>query len=474
MVKPERVRTLHSHAYTSGPVLYWMSRDIRAEDNWALLYAQELARKENAPLIVLYNLAPAFLGGGLRQHAFKLQALKSVEALLKKKNIPFFICSGAQTEKDVVAFVEANGVGAVVTDFSPLKLPRAWVEYVRAHLTVPFYEVDAHNIVPCWIASPKQEFGAYTLRPKLHKLLREYLEEFPALHKHPHAYEGKVPAIDWDALMNAPGIDASVKPVDWIDGSHKSAEKALARFIEDGLSHYADERNDPNEHAQSNLSPYLHYGVLSAERIALSVLERLDAPIETILAKARNKAKVDPKKKLDLADHAGAYLEELIVRRELSDNFCFYNDHYDSVEGFPEWAKKSHAAHKGDKREYLYTIDQFEQGKTHEALWNAAQQEMVQTGKMHGYMRMYWAKKILEWTPSPAEAMRVAIYLNDKYELDGRDPNGYAGIAWSIGGVHDRAWFERPVFGQIRYMNANGCKAKFDTERYIAKWTGAS
>jgi deoxyribodipyrimidine photo-lyase len=474
MVKAERVRKLNSHIYKNGPVLYWMSRDIRAEDNWALLHAQELALAHDAPLLVLYNLAPGFMGGGLRQHAFKLQALESVEAQLKDKGIPFFLCSGKDTEKDIVAFVEQNGVGAVVTDFSPLRLPRAWVAYVRKHLEVPFYGVDAHNIVPCASASPKQEFGAYTLRPKLYKLLPEYLEEFSSLIPHPHAYTGKVPAIDWDALLHAKGIDASVAPVDWIDGSHKSAEAALARFIEDGLPRYADARNDPNENAQSNLSPYLHYGVLSAERIALAILERVDAPIETILAKAKNKAKVDPKKELDITDHAGAYLEELIVRRELSDNFCFYNEQYDSVEGFPEWAKKSHEAHKDDKREYLYTDEQFEQGKTHEALWNAAQLEMVKTGKMHGYMRMYWAKKILEWTPSPEEAMRVAIYLNDKYELDGRDPNGYAGIAWSIGGVHDRAWFERPVFGQIRYMNANGCKAKFDTDAYITKWTGAS
>ena len=296
MVKAERVRKLNSHIYKSGPVLYWMSRDIRAEDNWALLYAQELALAHDASLLVLYNLAPGFMGGGLRQHTFKLQALQGVEAQLKDKGIPFFLCSGKDTEKDIVAFVEQNGVGAVVTDFSPLRLPRSWVAYVRKHLEVPFYGVDAHNIVPCASASPKQEFGAYTLRPKLYKLLPVYLEEFSSLIPHPHAYEGYVPTIDWDALLHTKGIDESVAPVDWIDGSHKSAEAALAQFIEDGLPRYADRRNDPNENAQSNFSPYLHYGVLSAERIALAVLERVDAPIETILAKARNKAKVDPKK----------------------------------------------------------------------------------------------------------------------------------------------------------------------------------
>ena len=158
------------------------------------------------------------------------------------------------------------------------------------------------------------------------------------------------------------------------------------------------------------------------------------------------------------------------MRRELADNFCFYNEEYDSIECFPDWAKKTHEKHKNDPREFLYTKKQFEQGKTHDELWNACQNQMMQTGKMHGYMRMYWAKKILEWTKNREEAMNIAIYLNDTYELDGRDPNGYAGIAWSIGGVHDRAWFERPVFGQIRYMNYNGCKSKFDVISYIKKW----
>lgn len=470
MVKPERIRTLTSHRYVSGPVLYWMSRDIRAKDNWALLYAQELARTHKVPLLVLYNLAPGFLGGTLRQHTFKLEALQSVEQELVHKGIPFFIRTGAHTEKDIVSFVEEKKVGAVVTDFSPLRLPRSWVEYVRRHISVPLYGVDAHNIVPCWVASDKQEFGAYTLRPKLYKLLPEYLEDFPPLIKHAYPYDGAVPSIDWDALLADTSLDRSVLPVAHFKGDHASAQKALTRFLEEVLPRYGDKRNDPNEDAQSNLSPYLHYGVLAPQRIALSVLAHVDAPIEKVLANARNKAKVDLKKKLDLIDHAGAYLEELIVRRELSDNFCFYNEQYDSVEGFPEWAKKSHEAHKSDTREYVYTRAVFEKAQTHDPLWNAAQQEMLQTGKMHGYMRMYWAKKILEWTDSPEEAMKIAIYLNDKYELDGRDPNGYAGIAWSIGGVHDRAWFVRPVFGQIRYMNANGCKAKFDTDAYITRW----
>ena len=184
----------------------------------------------------------------------------------------------------------------------------------------------------------------------------------------------------------------------------------------------------------------------------------------------KNKAKVDENGPLELMDHASAFLEELIVRRELSDNFCFYNKNYDTVEGFPEWARKALDKERTTKREYLYTKEEFEQAKTHDELWNAAQMEMLVTSKMHGYMRMYWAKKILEWTESPEEALEVAIYLNDKYSLDGRDPNGYAGIAWSIGGVHDRSWFSRPVYGTVRYMARSGCDKRFDTKAYIAKW----
>jgi deoxyribodipyrimidine photo-lyase len=212
------------------------------------------------------------------------------------------------------------------------------------------------------------------------------------------------------------------------------------------LQEYDEKRNDPTENSVSNLSPYLHFGQISAQRVALEV--------------KKSQAKSEKK---------DSFLEELVVRRELSDNYCFYNEKYDQFEGFHPWAQKTLNEHRGDKREYLYSSEEFEEAKTHDDLWNAAQMEMVLRGKMHGYMRMYWAKKILEWTESPESALEIAIYLNDKYELDGRDSNGYTGIAWSVGGVHDRAWNERPVFGKIRYMSYNGCKRKFDIQSYIQK-----
>jgi deoxyribodipyrimidine photo-lyase len=237
-----------------------------------------------------------------------------------------------------------------------------------------------------------------------------------------------------------------VNVVGWRKPGEKAAQSALYGFVEEKLGGYDRDRNNPNKTGQSDLSPYLHFGHISAQRIALEVIKEKAA-----------------------SESRDAFLEELIVRRELSDNFCFYNDHYDSVEGFPEWAKKTLDQHMKDKRPYLYSLEDFEEARTHDDLWNAAQMEMVKCGKMHGYMRMYWAKKILEWTRSPEEAMETAIYLNDRFELDGRDPNGYAGIAWSIGGVHDRAWNEWNVFGKIRYMSYNGCRSKFKTDSYI-KW----
>jgi deoxyribodipyrimidine photo-lyase len=233
--------------------------------------------------------------------------------------------------------------------------------------------------------------------------------------------------------------------VEWIKPGYKNGMKMFENFLENKIKTYNDDRNNPNLGAVSNLSPYLHFGQISAQRVAFETNEII-----------RN-------------DKKDSFLEELIVRKDLADNFCYFNQYYDNINGFPNWAQESHKIHIKDKREYIYTRHQLEYSQTHDPLWNAAQEEMVKTGKMHGYLRMYWAKKILEWTHTPEDAMEIAIYLNDKYELDGRDPNGYTGIAWSIGGVHDRPWFTHTIFGKIRYMSFNGCKSKFDVVGYINK-----
>jgi deoxyribodipyrimidine photo-lyase len=443
MVNRARIRPLNQAHPGKGPVIYWMSRDQRLRDNWALLYAQELALSLGRPLGVVFCLAPAFLGATLRQYGFMLKGLQAVAGDLAHLNLPFFLLTG-EPARELPRFAANHRVGAVVSDFSPLRLVRGWKTAVAEEIGVALEEVDAHNIVPCWVASPKAEYGAYTLRPKLKKLLPEFLEDFPPPARHPVGWKGERPAIPWERLTAALPIDAAVSEVTWLTPGERPARAALDLFLEQKLPFYGERRNDPTRDGQSHLSPYLHFGQIAAARVALEVESRPghDASRE-------------------------AFLEELIVRRELADNYCFYQPHYDTFAGFPAWARKTLNQHRGDRREQLYSLEALESGRTHDDLWNAAQREMVRRGKMHGYMRMYWAKKILEWTASPEEAQAAAIYLNDKYELDGRDPNGYAGIAWSLGGVHDRAWFERPVFGKIRYMSYNGCRSKFNLEAYI-------
>jgi deoxyribodipyrimidine photo-lyase len=438
-----RLRTLKEGSVEKGPVVYWMSRDQRAGDNWALLWAQDFALKQRVPLVVMFCLVPEFLNATQRQYSFMLKGLQEVENSLAGKNIPFYLLTGSP-ERVVVEWLRIHDIKVMVTDFDPLHTKRVWKEDVSARIEIPFYEVDAHNIVPCRVVSQKQEYGAYTIRPKIHRALEDYLEEFPQLQTHSIPWKKKAPKTNWNEAVHGLTVDRSIPEVDWIQSGEREAQRTLDIFIEHKLPRYNELKNDPAMDGQSHLSPYLHYGQLSAQRVALEVMKSA-AP----------------------EDVKNTFLEELIVRRELSDNFCFYNPNYDRFDGFPDWAKKTLDLHRKDYRTYIYSNDQFENALTHDELWNAAQMEMVKRGKMHGYMRMYWAKKILEWTPSPEMALEIAIYLNDKYEMDGRDPNGYTGIAWSIGGVHDRAWNERNIFGKVRYMSYNGCKSKFDIKRYI-------
>jgi len=438
----KRIRTVKAAAENPGAVAYWMSRDQRIRDNWALLFAQQIATRYKKPLFVVFCLTPHFLGATIRQYGFMLKGLQETAAALSDKAIPFILLTGLP-EVTIPNFIRKHNIGTIVADFDPLRIKRQWKDKVSSFIALPFFEVDAHNIVPCWIASRKQEYAAYTFRPKIKRALTEFLDNFPTLKKHPFASQYDMKKVDWESAIDKLEIDHRVPEVQWIKPGEREGLKALKAFIGSKLKGFNESRNDPSLDGQSNLSPYLHFGHIAPQRVAIEVLK---SGIE-------NQCKE-------------AFLEELIVRRELSDNFCFYNQYYDTVEGFPAWARNTLDTHRHDKRNYLYSRGEFEQAVTHDHLWNAAQLEMVKRGKMHGYMRMYWAKKILEWTESPEKAMEIAIYLNDKYELDGRDPNGYTGIAWSIGGLHDRAWGERNIFGKIRYMSYNGCKGKFDIDRY--------
>jgi deoxyribodipyrimidine photo-lyase len=426
----QRARTLNRKPAAQGScVVYWMSRDQRAEDNWALLYAQQEAQKRQLPLRVLFCLDDRYPSSRPDHIHFMRSGLKRCARDLEAKNIPFHLLLGTPQERIPLFLAEADPA-MLVSDFSPLQISRQWKQDLESMLPVQHMEVDTRNVVPCFVASNKREYGAYTLRPKIHRLLETHLTDFP-----PVALQPLPPPLTM-------GLD-EVRSVLHPHPDTPAPKHRLKSFLEEGLLRY-HLRNDPNAEATSQLSAHLHFGQISSQRIALEVL-RSHQP-----------------------DHG--LLEELIVRRELADNFCYYEPNYRKISAFPAWALETLAKHEADEREYLYDLVDFEEARTHDPLWNAAQNQMVYTGYMHGYMRMYWAKKILEWTPDPQTAMDVAIDLNDRFNLDGRDPNGYAGIAWSMGGVHDRAWQERPVFGKIRYMNYNGCKRKFDVEKYIKKY----
>ncbi|OPY50449.1 MAG: Deoxyribodipyrimidine photo-lyase [Methanosaeta sp. PtaU1.Bin112] len=453
-VNPRRIRALRKESHSKGPVIYWMSRDQRVRDNWALLFARELARKNDTCLAVAFCLVAQFLGATKMQYAFMLQGLKEVENDLSAREIPFILLRGDPRE-EISRLIDEWDAGALVCDFSPLRESRECKRSLAEQSKISFYEVDAHNIIPCWLASPKQEWAAYSFRPKVHRLLIEFLDEFPAYpekiaiskptddSKQNSLAENRSNEIDCSEALR--WIEADLMPeAKWIVPGEAAALRQLDHFLKHKLASYDKDRNNPNISGQSGLSAYLHFGQISAQRVALEVSRS--------------------------GKDAGAFLEELIVRRELSDNYCYYNQYYDDVRGFSGWAIQSLGEHKRDRREYLYTLPELEKALTHDELWNAAQLEMLRTGKMHGYMRMYWSKKILEWTASPEQAQAAAIYLNDRYELDGRDPNGYAAIAWSLGGLHDRAWKEREIFGKVRYMSYNGAKRKFDVQAYIDKW----
>lgn len=436
-----RLRILKDGNISRGAVVYWMQREQRVHDNWALIYAQNKALEKNEKLIVLFNIVPNFLEATIRQYDFMIKGLQEVERELKKYRIKFVLTLG-NPEQEIPKLLNKVSASMLVSDFNPLKIVRRWKKYVAEKITIPFHEIDAHNIVPFHQVSEKQEFAAYTIRPKIQKVLDEYLEEFPPIKK--MEIDFTTDNIDWDTVYSSLKINNEVKPIDWLKPGEVAANNVLKNFITNKFSKYHSERNNPTLDAQSDLSPYFHFGQIAPQRAALITLPLNYFP-----------------------ESQKAFLEEMIIRRELSDNFCYYNKKYDSFDGFPQWAKDSLNQHRNDKRDFIYSLEQFESATTHDKLWNAAQMEMVKKGKMHGYMRMYWAKKILEWSASPEEAIQTAIYLNDKYELDGRDPNGYTGIAWSIGGVHDRPWFEREVYGKIRYMNYNGCVKKFDVQKYI-------
>ncbi len=457
MIEPERIRSLNvaSPPLESSCVLYWMRAAQRIDANHALFYAAAQAKEHGLPLAVMFIVDTARYPGGA-QLSWMLDGLRQSAHALRDCGAYFSILKGDEFEALTKA---ASKAALVVCDSDPSRGARTVRARLAARLALPVIEVDGESVIPTAIASPKQEWSARTFRLKVsgaiglyldapsygERQLRSLLARSTGTASCPPAPRPMDLPPSEDGLFDAFGPPPSSFP----RSGPAEAKAKLDSFIGERLHAYERGRNDPNAHACSGLSPYLRFGQLS--------------PLSAARA-----ARAQP------GPAAAAFLEQLVIRRELCRNFAWYRpDDYDSWEGLPDWCRRSLEAHGTDRRPYLYAREQFEAAATHDPYWNAAQRELLITGSIHGYMRMYWGKMILSWSATPREAFDTAVYLNDRYALDGQSPNGWAGVAWCFG-LHDRPWPERPVFGTVRAMSAYGLKRKFDADGYVRAWLGRS
>ena len=431
-------------------VVYWMQRAERGVDNPALDVAVEVANELGLPVVAFFSGVSNFPHGVLRGYVFLNEGLRDVEEDLKARNVSFVLRNAPH--EDRLKFFHDVNAAIVIGDENPMRVPEGWRQEVQQKFDGPYWTVDADVIVPTK-RHEKAPYAAYTVRGKLWKMLPEYLEESTnpkaehSWHRPAHFHAGDPHD---DMTRGWKDLDRSVgKAEDFTGGAH-AANARLKHFVEHMLPGYAHNRNHPDVDGTSVLSPYLHFGHISPLRIYLEI------------EKAASK---NPR----LRESADSFLDELVTWRELCVAWVKWDPNYDNPETAEDWARKTVAKHAHDKRDQLYTATQMENAETYDELWNAAQRQMVRRGWMHNFMRMYWAKKVLEWSPSNAEAMKTLIYLNDKYFLDGRDPGGYAGIAWAIYGKFDRPWGERPIFGKIRYMSGASTGKKFNSKAYIAQ-----
>ena len=446
MILDERIKRLNNKVITDNPyVVYWMQSSQRTEYNHALEYSIIQANSLKKPLIVYFGLTDGFPEANERHYYFMLEGLKEVKEKLAKRNIKMII---RRLSPEIGALEISSLAALMVVDRGYLRVERSWRNFLAENAKCTLIEVETNVIVPIEEVSPKEEYSAATLRSKISKKLETYILPLSERKCDVMSINMDLPfenydIEDIDKVISSLDIDKNVKRVSYYKGGTNNAKLLLEDFILNKLPNYTKLKNHPGEEYTSDLSPYLHFGQISPLYIYNQLIY----------------VNIEGKKD---------FLEELIVRRELSMNFVFYNNKYDSYDCLPNWSKATLEKHLLDQREFIYSIEELESAKTHDEYWNTAQKEMVVTGKMHGYMRMYWGKKILEWGKTPKEAFDSAIYLNNKYLLDGRDPNSFTGVAWCFG-KHDRPWRERDVFGTVRYMNDKGLKRKFNMEKYTEK-----
>ncbi len=424
-------------------VVYWMQRTQRAADNPALDVAVNIANELRRPVVAFFAPVPFYPKANDRHFQFLADGIADIAGGLAQRRIGF-VCRPYPNHSLLRFCCEVNPC-MVIGDENPLRETEHWRARATHNLRVPFWTVDADVVVPSKLLE-KEDYGARTIRPRLHQLLPQFLQpsDNPPAQISWTAPVGREEQISDDDFTRSWTIDRDVARVHGWRGGSKEGMRRLRVFVHTRLAEYADYRARPEIDGTSRLSPYLHFGHVGPHTVALAI-------------KAAEVPEVAKQ----------AFLEQLIIRRELAVNFVRFNPSFDSMECLEPWADRSFAQHASDRRPILYSEAQLENAETHDPLWNAAQKQLVLTGWMHNYLRMYWAKKILEWSPSVSSAYQRAIWLNDRYELDGRDPNGYSGIAWAIVGKHDRPWFERQVFGQVRYMSLASTGRKFDSKRYI-------
>jgi len=447
-VQDVRIKLLNDSGILKGThVLYWMQQSQRAEYNHALEYAVQQANAFGQGVLVAFGLMDDYPEANLRHYTFMLEGLRETQASLAKQGIRMVIKRGSPPD---VAIALGQKASLVVCDRGYLSHQKAWRTQVARSAACRVVQVESDVVVPLDVVSNKAEYAARTIRPKIHKHLKHYVLPFKSSVVKKSSLDLKIDGIDIkevSAVVKKLSIDRGVAPVSrFFKGGTSQGKSRLGEFIKKRFHHYVENRNQPQTDGISHMSPYLHFGQLSPLYIALQI-------------KAADSRFTEAQE---------AYLEELIVRRELAMNFVNNTANYDSYACLPQWARKTLKQHRKDPREYVYTRSQLENAETHDEYWNAAMREMKITGFMHNYMRMYWGKKILEWSKTPEHAFRTTLAINNKYFLDGRDPNSYTGVAW-IFGVHDRAWFERPIFGKIRYMAASGLERKCDIRGYVKK-----
>jgi deoxyribodipyrimidine photo-lyase len=442
----DRVRYLNQAPVRSPAkyVLYWSQMNRRVDSNHALAWAVQLANDLDLPVLFYEGLTCTYPFANDRHHTFILQGVPETARRLEPLGIGYlFYLRRKQSDPNDVLYRLAKDAAVVVTDDYPVFVAAAHNRSVAGKLDAAFHAVDSSCIVPM-NRLEKREYAAYTIRPKIRRLLFEYLrplemagprrrftQEIPCPGLHTTVTEPDVTRLAAEC-----DIDHGVPPSLSYTGGRAAAEKQLRHFIGHKLKRYAEDRNEPAAHATSNLSPYLHYGQMSSLEIALA------------------------------AKGAEEFLEELIVRRELAFNYCRYAARPGTLESLPPWAATTLQKHSRDARNPCYTPEQFCDAATHDALWNATQKEMRLRGKIHGYYRMYWGKKIIEWSRTHQEALDTMVRIHDIWAVDGRDPNTYTNILWCFG-LHDRPWQERPVFGKVRYMSLEGMRRKTDVDAYI-------